>query len=266
MNCSLFVLSYWYVYFKRGVDMKNTMIDQYYKKILSSVDAELLTLPAGRLVIRGTRYYHLVNGKEIGITRNTKLIRLLCRKKYLLVLKKLLEKNTSSKSINKLVSIMPEEIIRSLPTSYQMMPISYFYHPSVEKWLAKPPRENTYKGRKYKISDDVVVRSKSEYMIASLLEEYKSPYNFLYLYEPAVTLNGQTKYPDFSIIDLFTGKILIWEHFGALHIPEYAQEMNKKMEQYLENGYVPFETIIYTFEFDMNTQRLKNLIENVILS
>jgi len=246
--------------------MKNTIINQHYEKKLTFVEADILRLPAGRLVIRGTRCYHLANGKEVGITKNIKLIRLLLRKKYLITLKKRLNKNISAKSCSELVSIMPEEIIRSLSASYQKMPISYFYHPSVEKWLAKPPRENTYKGKKYKVNDDVVVRSKSEFMIASLLEEYKTKYNFLYLYEPAITLNGQTKYPDFKIIDLFDGKIIIWEHFGALHKPEYEQEMNKKMELYLKNGFIPFETIIYTFEFDMDTTRLRDIIENIILA
>jgi len=247
--------------------LKKIIIDQYYEKWLSTINAELLILPKGRGAKKGTRFYHVVNGKEIGITKNTELIRMLCRKRYLLALKKRLEKNISiSKPISKLISIKPEEIIRSLPESFQSMPISYFYHPSVEKWLTRPTKENTHEGKTYEIKEGVVVRSKSEYMIGGLLESYINMYNFLYLYEPVLTLDGRTKFPDFIIIDLFTGKVIIWEHFGALHEPEYEKEMNKKMELYLANGFIPFETLIYTFEFDMNTRRLKDLIENIILT
>jgi len=246
--------------------MKKIKIYEYFECMLTAVNDELLKLPAGRLARKGIRYYHVINGKEIGITKNKQLIRLLSRKKYLLELKKRLNKNISTKSSSKHVSIKPEDIIRSLPATYQKVPISYFYHPTVEKWLARPTKENTYQGKKYKINDNVILRSKSEFMIASLLEDYKNIYNFLYIYEPALTLNGQIKYPDFLIIELFTGKIIIWEHFGALHKPEYEQDMIQKMQQYLASGFIPFETIIYTFEFDMDTDRIKYLIENVILA
>jgi len=246
--------------------MKNIVNKNYYKKKLTTVDAELLTLPTGNLIIRGKRCSHLVNGKEASITKNKKLIQLLCRKKYLLALKKRLNKNISAKSFSQLVDITPEDIIRSLPASFQKMPISYFYHHSIEKWQARPSKENTFKGKKYEIKDDVVVRSKSEFMIGIRLEEYENMYNFLYLYEPAITLGGQTIYPDFIAIDLFTGMVTIWEHFGALHEPGYEKEMNKKMELYLKHGFIPFETLIYTFEFDMNTRRIRDLIENIILA
>jgi len=234
-----------------------------YRRILFAVNKELLKLPAGSLIIRGTRYYHATNGEEIGITKNKELIKLLSRKKTLLAFKKRLEQNISviTKSQSKLVSTSYKEIISTLPATFQKLPNSYFFHPSMKKWLAKMDNENTYKGRRYETQRGILLRSKSEYMIACLLEEY----GILYLYEPAINLEGKTKYPDFIILNPFTGKIIIWEHFGALHMPNYEQEMNQKMELYLANGFIPFETIIYTFEFDMNTRRLRSLIENIIL-
>jgi len=244
--------------------MKDTKVNQYYfEELLSAVTAELLKLPAGRLVQRGKRYYHVVNEKEVGITKKPELIQQLRRKNCLLNLKKRLEKNVLifSKAISNLVSINPEEIIRTLPASYQDVPISHFNHPTIEKWLARPRKENTFKGKKYEVKKGVKVRSKSEYMIACLLDEY----GIFYLYEVVITLDGETISPDFIIINLFTGKIIIWEHFGALHESKYAKKMNTKMGLYLNHGFIPFETIIYTFEFDMNISRLKKLIEDVIL-
>ena len=249
----------------RGVYMKNITIQlNNYKKRLLAIDAELLTLPAGNLVVRGARYYHLVDGEEVGITQDVELVQRLFRKRYILALKKIIEKNILiiSKAIGKLTNIAHEEIISTLPASYQKVETSNFFHPSVKQWLAKPQKENSYEGKKYETKNGTVLRSKSEYMIASLLEDY----DILYRYEPALTLGGKTKYPDFIIIKPFTGEFIVWEHFGSLHEPGYEQKMNKKMELYLDQGLIPFKTLIYTFEFDINIRRLKSLIENIILA
>lgn len=100
-------------------------------------------------------------------------------------------------------------------------------------------------------------------MIANLLEEYNIPYH----YEIALQLGTQTKYPDFVIKNPYTGKTIIWEHFGALDQPVYEKNMNDKMQLYQKHGYKAFENLIYTFEFDMmnNQCRLKDLIEQIIL-
>ena len=242
---------------------KITIESKEYKKRALDINAELLTLPEGRLVIRGARYSHVVDEKEIGITKDIELIGQLSRKKYLLAHKKLLDENISiiSEANSRLANITHEEIIRTLPASYLALPDAYFHHPSVKKHSAKPSREISYKGRKYETKKGTVVRTRAEYLIATQLEDYDINYH----YESAFTVGGKTKYPDFIIINPYTGKLIIWEHFGSLHIPEYEASMNEKMELYLTNGFIPFETIIYTFEFDMNTKRLKSLIENIIL-
>jgi len=235
-----------------------------YKKELEAIEEELRKLPDGKLKKRRNFYYHVIEGKEIGITHNTKLIRQLCRKRYLQALKKRLDKNISiiSRIVDKLDNTTYEGIINTLPASFQDLPSFHFHHSSIQPWLEKPYKENSHKGRKYETKRGILVRSKSELMIANLLEDYDIPYR----YEDAITLDEQTKYPDFVIKHPFSGKTIIWEHFGALHQPGYEQEMNKKMELYLANGWISFETLIYTFEFDINTRRLKDLIENIILA
>ena len=52
-----------------------------YKKELEALNEEFQIIPDGRLAKRGRFYYHEINEKRIGITKNTELIRLLCRKK-----------------------------------------------------------------------------------------------------------------------------------------------------------------------------------------
>ena len=243
--------------------MKNITTElNNYKMLLAAVIAELLKLPEGRLVIRGACYYHVINGKEIGITKKDKLIRQLARKRSLLILKKKLERNISivSKAIGRLENINHSEILSTMPASHHALPASYFHHPSMEKWLALPQKQISYKkGTKYETKNGIFVRSRSELMAANILEDY----NIFYLYEPAFPIGGQTEFPDFILIDPISGKFIIWEHFGGLHFPGYIEKMHEKMELYIENGFIPFETIIYTFEFDINVAHLRRLIERV---
>ena len=253
--------------YARGGCMKSLMVEwKRYKRELDAIQKECETLPAGRLAKKGGFYYHVTDGKEMGITRNPALIQSLCRKKYLLAREKQLDDNMStiSQGIDKWNDATPEEMIRSFSHVYQSVPGEYFFHPSIQRFLEKPSVKNPYQLEEGVLfsKNGVPVRSKSEMLIANQLEDYNIPYR----YEDAITLGKQTKYPDFTIKNPFNGKIVFWEHFGVLHHPGYEQKMNDKMSLYLEYGYIPFETIIYTFEFDVRrARRLQDLIEQIIL-
>ena len=242
-----------------------TKLEDYYKES-EEINNELQALPDGRLVRKGI-YFSLVNDeKSIGISKDEVLIRKLCRKKFISARKRKLKNNISAIStcLNKLDDLTPAEVIRSLPPTYQGMPISYFFHPSVEEFLAEPYQENPSfpEGKTYSTTNGVIVRSLSEVSIANQLEAYEIPYR----YEDALFLGKEKKYPDFKIINPFTGKVILWEHFGGLHLDGYAEKMKNKMALYMKHGYIPFETIIYTFDADVkSTPRLQYLIENVIL-
>lgn len=237
-----------------------------YKQDLKLTVRELQTSPDGFLLRKGRYYYHRANNKEIGITRKPALIYNLARKRYSLARKEQLENNISvtSQSISNLDKTMPEALIQSLPKTYQDLPITYFYHPSTAAWIAADYQKNPYpfEGRKYITKKGVRVRSKSELLIANLLEAHNIPYR----YEGAIILGGKTKFADFIILNPFSGKQIIWEHFGATNLPGYEENMNEKMNLYTKHGYTPFETFIYTFEYEVgDPQRLQDLIENVIL-
>jgi len=238
-----------------------------YKRELKAIDAELLTLPEGSLIKRGKFYSHLINQKRTGITKNKKLKRDLSRREYLLFRKKELSQiiPTLEGVHDKIHQVTDKEVINSFTGAYSEMPDDYYYHPSMEKWIEESSKENLYRpeGLKYYSNNGTPLRSKSEVFIANQFEHY----NLFYWYEPKLKLkNGITIYPDFAIINPYTGKVILWEHFAAFHMPGYAEKMNKKMAIYLKLGYIPFETIIYTFESDSgNPERLKYLIENIIL-
>jgi len=236
------------------------------RKKLEIIHAELKTLPEGRLIRRGNAYSQVIEKKEIGITGNERLIRQLSRKKCLLKMEKKLKHNFAvlTGRSQKLVSVKSREIIDELSNTYQDLPIDYFYHPSISEFLSKSHSGNTYKqeNRNFETKNGVLVRSKSEYIIATELESLDVPYQ----YEMPLQVKGKTIYPDFIIRNPFTGKKIIWEHFGALHESGYESNMTQKMKDYLAVGYQPFDTLIYTFEFDTLTPgRIKSLIQNTCL-
>jgi len=252
--------------------MKNMVINfSQLQKELEMINKELQFLPSGHLKMRiknGKKFYtHLVNDKEVGITNDEKLIRQLARKEYLLARQKQLQNNLT-RPISKFDNTSAKELIHTLPPAYRDLPESYFFHPSIEEWITAPYRKNSHPYEDsggYFSKKGIEFRSKSELIIATLLEELNIPYR----YDPVIKLklSRKTTSPDFIIKNPFTGKTIIWEHFGAFHESKYADKMTNKMGLYLKEGLVPFETIIYTFEFDIKGERrLEYLTENIILS
>jgi len=246
--------------------MVRKLVNMYYKK-LGEVTKELESIPTGRLIKRGSFFSQVIDGKKIGVTKNEKRLRQLCRRKYLLFREKVLKKNISilESALASVHEVTDENVIGSFTGAYSEMPIEYFYHPVMEKWLVESQKENLYRKEELtcKSNNGIKLRSKSEGFIANLLEFY----NLFYWYEAKLNVKGETIYPDFAIINPYTGKLILWEHFGALHLAGYAEKMVEKMDRYLRLGYVPFETIIYTFEPDaLNPDRLRYLIENIVLN
>ena len=88
------------------------------------------------------------------------------------------------------------------------------------------------------------VRSKSEALIANALFDL----GIQYRYECELELSGEVVYPDFTIKDKKSGKIILWEHFGKMDDPDYFAKTIRKIALYLKNGYIPGVNLIMTFE------------------
>ena len=82
-----------------------------------------------------------------------------------------------------------------------------------------------------------LVRSKSEVIIANeLLAQGVDRYQ----YEVALKLsNGETRYPDFTIVDDDSGERYYWEHLGLLHSPDYAARWERKLRAYRASDILP---------------------------
>lgn len=244
--------------------MKNLKITLHNcKQELNQIKEELKNLPEGHLGKKRAYYYQIIKKKHIGITRNNALIRQLCRKKYLQARLVQLENNIS-KPLSSINNSTPQELISSFPKAYQDAPIDYYYHPSIESWQAKSPKQNTINTENaiYTSTSDIQFRSMSERTIAEQLENNGLPYH----YDTVIQLGGKKISPDFIIKNPFTAKTFIWEHFGAFNQERYADSMNDKMSTYMNNGFVPSENLISTYEYHLRKPHcIQELIEQIIL-
>lgn len=88
------------------------------------------------------------------------------------------------------------------------------------------------KGLIHLTSTGVAVRSMSELAVAEALTNSGQAYQ----YEKALTLNGSTRYPDFTIEDEISGRVIYWEHLGMLENEGYRRSWEKKLAWYRTNG------------------------------
>ena len=94
------------------------------------------------------------------------------------------------------------------------------------------------------------VRSKSEVLIANALAQNNIPYRYEYpltLKKP-LQKDTTTFYPDFLCLNLRTRQEYIWEHFGLMDSPEYAQNAASKLNLYAMNKILPGHNLIITME------------------
>jgi ATP-dependent exoDNAse (exonuclease V) alpha subunit len=115
-----------------------------------------------------------------------------------------------------------------------------------------------------------MVRSKSEVIIADHLAHR----GVEYAYEQSLTIDGVTKYPDFTIEDMESGENFYWEHCGMLHVPSYRRRWEDKLAWYRTNGILPHEegrgsrgTLIITRDEangSIDSSRITQVLEQVL--
>ncbi len=123
----------------------------------------------------------------------------------------------------------------------------------------------------HRTSRGEMVRSKSEVIVADRLSDL----GVEYIYEHPLTIEGVTKYPDFTIEDIESGSTFYWEHCGMLHVPSYRKRWDEKLAWYKANGILPHEdgvgengTLIITSESTrggISSQEIERIIRTVIL-
>lgn len=142
-----------------------------------------------------------------------------------------------------------EQYYFSMPAGRQLIvePIVQSDFEYKEKWLAQK-----YEGQKFFAQDTqittqsgIVVRSKSEVLIADLLDTLGVPYRYEY---PLCLRNGRNIYPDFTLLDVKHRREIRLEHFGMVSDSGYYQSMLRKLRTYASEGYFPGDNLIVSLE------------------
>ena len=197
---------------------------------------------------RGGKYIHKSDTKTIRtFTRKSyyeKALRLLINEsKYLDLL--LTKSNNITEKIRRLYSDLPSEVKPYID------PIEMSDEDFIADWMGIP-----YQGKDipdyvpvYQTNHGERVRSKSELTIANSLAEKGIPYK----YEcPLILPNGAVIYPDYTVLNVKSRKVIYWEHRGMMDDREYARQAVFKMKSMLKNGIIPGKTLIITEETSVN--------------
>lgn len=87
----------------------------------------------------------------------------------------------------------------------------------------------------HRTSKGLAVRSKSELIIAEAL----SNESIAFEYEKPLSFGDSLRYPDFTIDDEISGRVVFWEHLGMLEREDYRRSWEKKLAWYRSHGVLP---------------------------
>ncbi len=117
----------------------------------------------------------------------------------------------------------------------------------------------------YETRSGLRVRSKSEMLIANLLDEYQVPY----LYEcPLMDKNGIWACPDFTVLNVKNRKEFYWEHLGMLDDSVYLQKNLAKIAKYESHGIIQGKNLLLSYESSVspiNMKEIELLIQNYLI-
>lgn len=108
------------------------------------------------------------------------------------------------------------------------------------------------------------VRSKSELLIANMLNKYGVPYR----YEYPMRVGYLVRYPDFYVLNKRTREEFVWEHLGMMDDSVYLAKNMNKLNEYLKAGYVVSDKLLLTMEsrnVPLSISGVKALIEKKLM-
>ena len=239
------------------------------RALLLEYEKSMLLLEEGRLnckTIRGNPEYYEVKNEEAKHIhpRNWDKIVTLRTKGFLKKSIKILKKNLKwqEKLLEAYRRYNLEDVESLLSNAYDERRLT--------QWMNRYYRRNPYhlEHKKYKTSFGLLVRSKSEVMIAELLHAAGIPFH----YDEEVFLidaDGQEHvfYVDFVIMTP-SGKLLYWEHMGLFDQEKYRKQSFKKMKAFFDNGIILSENLIITMDsekYGLSIPTIERVIREQIL-
>ena len=247
-------------------------------RILEQIDKELEHMPEGHLKIQkrleNVYYYQMIqeNGKTQKYyieKRNAELIKKLACKHYYMKVQTKLKKEWEAlkKFLNNYDEKIADDIYDQMPVEKKelIQPLRMTAGEVLRKWENEryEANQNYPENLIYKTDQGEMVRSKSELILANML--YQNRKYLLYKYErPLELMQGdkiQVIYPDFTILNIQTGKITYWEHAGRMDDPKYANQFVYKVNSYMSNGIMPGRDLIFTYETMSNPLNMQNALK-----
>ena len=265
----------------------NTEIKQKIKEtkaILEMIDKELEHAPEGSLKIMRkadkSYYYHQIKQdntyeKKYIEKKNTAFAIALAKKGYYTKIKPQLEKELRAlelfdKSYNEdIVDKIYDSMIEARKDIVN--PVRLSSREILKNWDKEVYEINQQypENLVYKTDKGENVRSKSELIIANMLNRNSKDLRYKYERPLELLINGEKRivYPDFTVLNIHTGKITYWEHAGMMDNPKYASSFVGKVNTYLENGIIQGINLIFTYETSenpLNTQYVLAMIDGLI--
>lgn len=246
------------------------------EQLISQKQKEISLAPKGRLRVstnKGSSQYYKIteNADTLGtyITKNNiseaeQLAKADYNKKILPHLRNELFK------INDLISNTqdPQQLYDTLHTGRKQLfsPVTLSNEDFASHWLAVEYKHKNFDQTTTALftSKGERVRSKSEVIIADTLTRIGIPYR----YEFPIRLKNYAVHPDFYCLNLRTRQEIVWEHFGIMDDPVYAQNAVSKIQDYQKNGYFSGKNLITTFETKstpISTKQIEQIAREYLL-
>ena len=204
-------------------------------------------------------------------SKDEKLIRKLAQKKYFQSV--LIEAETELNLLNKMLKHEQERSIASIYDNFEpalkeyIKPVELSVAEQIRQFKERITNEQFIRTGQYviKTTRGEYVKSMAEFMIAETLLKYGVPY----IYEEKVkTIDLQYYKPDFTAINIKTGKVMLWEHLGMLDNPKYLNDNIMKFESYRLIEIYPGNGMIITMsskDKPLKQETVEYIVENSFL-
>lgn len=271
-----------------ATDLLFQILDQL-RSVHETYSNELSKMPEGKLLHARTKYYLIVraNGAEIrhGITKDQDKVRLLARKELLLKAVPIIESNIKliEQAVKNYIPCNPHDIHQQLTRAFRSMPIELFLNKkndatamrldsqtqsridSHKDWDNAGYTPSDYKsdGRTIRTTRGLLVRSKSEALIAEKLYEYGIPFR----YEQPLDLDdGTLVHPDFTF-EGAGGSLFYLEFCGMMDDLDYVSSYKRKRALYEASGITEWTNMIYVFASgnSIDMMYVEDVVQNQII-
>ncbi|MDE8733523.1 hypothetical protein P0G10_10360 [Eubacteriales bacterium DFI.9.88] len=254
---------------------------EHMRSLAESFEKEILSLPPGSLSvsIQSSKQYYYHNYSADGKKQkrylnpdskyDQRLLKKLQRRRFLQKSLSVLKTDISAleQAIAKFVLYDPGRICTQLTSAYQDIQkdpgLWLPAEPDLRRWAKESYTQYAGhpEGLIHETSTGLLVRSKSESMIADTLTLYGVPFR----YEQVLIINGKSYAPDFTLLHPLNREIFYWEHFGKMDQPDYLLSAGAKIMDYRQAGIRTGTNFIMTFE-DLQNPLTMREIQDVVTS